>query len=494
MWQRTFGTERCPRNIGRPGTALERDGGYDFGVSGAPPAGRRRSIAAIVITAAIVAGCGNGSYGRLQGGVIAAGGDGSVVGVGPGAFSQPAANLTPDELARFRVGDAFFTPSWQEAPGTALERDGLGPTYVAAACAACHPADGVGDAPGTSGTEGPPILRFRDAADAAVAPDAYGPQIQQLAVAGVEAEASTRVTWEEVTGTYADGTPYTLRRPAVDVRDWAFGEPSARVSGPVIGPRLIGLGLLEAIPADEILARADPFDADGDGISGSASIVDSPTLGTGSLGRFGRKATQATVADQTSLAYWQDLGVTSPMHPAENCPTLQTACSSAASGGTPEISAERFADVVFYSQTLAVPVRTSAADRSVVAGEQIFTELGCASCHVPTWTTGDHAVDALEGQTIHPYTDLLLHDMGPELSDGRSDGAAGPREWRTTALWGLGLTRSVNPAAGFLHDGRAATIEEAVLWHGGEADRSRAGFVALSAGDRALVLAFLRSL
>jgi CxxC motif-containing protein (DUF1111 family) len=188
------------------------------------------------------------------------------------------------------------------------------------------------------------------------------------------------------------------------------------------------------------------------------------------------------------------MGITSPSLPNQNCPTIQIACAEAGSGGSPEISRDRLDAVIFYSQTLAVPARKGVSDASVVEGEEIFDSLRCSACHIARWTTGEHSVTALSKQTILPYTDMLLHDMGAGLSDGRSDGTASPSEWRTSPLWGLGMIRSVNPDSGFLHDGRARTIEEAVLWHGGEAAVARNGFVALDAADRERLLIFLKSL
>lgn len=212
------------------------------------------------------------------------------------------------------------------------------------------------------------------------------------------------------------------------------------------------------------------------------------------LGRFGLKGNVASVADQTAIAYLLDMGITSLVLPEENCPEVQVDCAAAPNGGVPEISQERFDDVVFYAQTLAVPGRPFAADESILDGQLLFEQIGCAGCHVQTWETGDHPVSAFVGQRIYPYTDLLLHDMGEGLSDGRADGSASATEWQTPALWGLGLTRTVNADAGFLHDGRGRTVEEAVLWHDGEAAGVTQTFKELSEDDRQLVLNFLKSL
>jgi len=422
----------------------------------------------------------------------AAGGDGTVRARGAGAFSEPAANLTDEEVAEFLVGDRFFTEAWTPAGEGPADQDGLGPTFLTTSCEGCHPADGRGSAPGEAGAE--PLLRFVDSDGSATTLDAYGVQVQRHALGGVPAEANVEVTWKIEDRLYPDGTPYSLRSPIVEVAEARFGDIAEfAASGVRIGPPLIGLGLLEAIDEAGVRANADADDTDRDGISGIASNV--PGLsGSINLGRFGLKANLATIADQAAVAYLLDLGITTPAFPNENCPSIQTMCGQAPTGGTPEISRERLAAVVFYLQTLAVPARIGLDDASVVAGESIFHDLGCAACHVPMWETGDHPVEALAQQTIYPYTDLLLHDMGRGLSDGRADGSALASEWRTAPLWGLGFTKAVNPDAGFLHDGRARSIEEAVLWHGGEAESARLGFLSLTAEQRQRLLHFLKSL
>jgi CxxC motif-containing protein (DUF1111 family) len=260
----------------------------------------------------------------------------------------------------------------------------------------------------------------------------------------------------------------------------------------MVSPRLalpiIGMGLLQAIPEDYILGLADLDDDDGDGISGRPNLV------AGALGRFGWKANVANVEQQVAAAFLGDIGITSDLAPNESCTSAQTACQEAPHGGTPEIESELFDQVVFYSKTLAVPARRDLDDPDVRAGARQFLDLGCASCHQPSHVTGDDDNPALAGQVIFPYTDLLLHDMGPDLSDVRPDGLAGGSEWRTPPLWGLGLNEAVNGHEFFLHDGRARSVEEAILWHGGEAETSKNGFVNLTAEQREQLLSFLGSL
>lgn len=455
----------------------------------------RSILAVLVVTLGVAAvSCTlSGQSSRLPTGPAAPGGDTTAKVSSAGAFSEPAANLTEEQVAMFLIGDRFFTDPWSPAGEGPDDQDGLGPTYLSPSCAGCHIADGRGNPPAVPGSS--PIIRF-------VGPDGlggtlagYGDQIQTLAIDGVEPEARVAVEWTVVEGSYLDGTVYQLRSPVISIVDEQFGDlAGATATGVRVGPPLIGLGLLEAIRADDIRTNADPNDTDGDGVSGRVSTVIDLASGDEIVGRFGLKANVGSIEDQASLAYHLDLGITTPAFPSENCPTVQLACASAPSGGMPEISADRLAAVVFYLQTLAVPAREDISRESVVAGSDLFTDLGCAACHRPSWVTGEHSIEAVSHQTIYPYTDLLLHDLGDGLGDGRPDGSASATEWRTPPLWGLGFTKAVNADAGFLHDGRARTIEEAILWHGGEAETSKNSFLSLDASQREQLLHFLKSL
>jgi len=426
----------------------------------------------LILLALVAVACRGGSYGP--------GGGGPRVPPPSSAFSFPDPALRSAEVATFRIGDRFFTEPWSPAvEGADAERDGLGPTYVATSCAGCHVRDGKATAPARGGS-----VVYRIPTDAA-----YGSQIQDRAVPGVPTEARLERTDTTEVFTYPDGATVVLHHPRYRLDAPAFGEPLAgRVGSPRSAPALIGLGLLEAVPESTVLAVADPDDTDHDGISGRPNRIG------GRLGRFGWKASQVTVLDQTAGAYHEDMGITSPVHPEENCPGPQVECRRAPSGGRPEISAERLAAVALYAATLAVPEPADPQDEAVAAGRALFEQVGCAGCHRPQLTTGTWAIAGLSGRTIRPYTDLLVHDMGPGLADAVPVEGVGAAEWRTAPLWGLGRVQMVNPEAGFLHDGRAATIEEAILWHGGEARRSRDAFTALDVTQRAALLAFLDQL
>jgi CxxC motif-containing protein (DUF1111 family) len=264
---------------------------------------------------------------------------------------------------------------------------------------------------------------------------------------------------------------------------------------PRVGPAMIGLGLLEALDEATVVALADEDDADGDGISGRPNHVWDEKRQQPMLGRFGWKANQPTIEQQTAGAFLGDIGITSPMFPTPNCPPAQTACATATSGGDPEIDQNKIDQVVYYSLLLAVPARRKVKDREVLKGKGLFAEAGCLDCHATKLVTGQLAgFPEVSGQTIHPYTDLLLHDMGEGLADHRPDFLATGTEWRTPPLWGIGLVHVVNGHTFFLHDGRARDLNEAILWHGGEAERAREAYRTMRRDDRAALLRFLESL
>jgi CxxC motif-containing protein (DUF1111 family) len=264
---------------------------------------------------------------------------------------------------------------------------------------------------------------------------------------------------------------------------------------PRVAPAMTGLGLLEAISAQDVLANADPDDQDGDGISGRPNYPVDVRTGKKTLGRFGWKANQPSLAQQSAGAFLGDIGITTSLFNSQNCSPQQAECSAASSGGDPELDDERLNEVVYYSAFLGVPARRDVHDPEALAGEELFRQVGCSSCHVETLHTGVRPeFPELSEQIIHAYTDLLLHDLGDALADGRPDYDAGGNEWRTPPLWGIGLFQDVNHHTRYLHDGRARNLEEAVLWHGGEAESSRAAFVALEASERQQLLRFLATL
>jgi len=404
------------------------------------------------------------------------------------AFTHHAAALTFDERIHFRKGLVIFERLWVPAPSrSSLNRiDGLGPLYNASACSRCHLRNGRGSSPANDRGLKNLVVRVAipGANGAPARPEpVYGRQIQTAAIPGYAAEAAMRVTYSDQTVALADGTVVQLQNPTYTANDLAYGPLHADAAfSPRVAPPMIGLGLLEAIAEDDILANADPDDRDGDGISGRAAVAPSSETGAVTLGRFGWRAEQPSVFDQAAAAFVDDIGMSTFVRPEGygDCRPAQVACREAVDGADPtEIEDYSFEMVVYFSRQIAVPMRETADDRA-------FVDAGCANCHRQSFEVPGH--DGGPAQIIQPYTDMLLHDLGDGLADGTG------HEWRTAPLWGLGLTKTVNADAGFLHDGRARTISEAILWHGGEAAAARDAVINMAPDKRQSLLDFLESL
>jgi len=459
-------------------------------------------IAALVFPGALLIACSSeedpSSY---EPGEELSGGDTTVFDEGRNAFSLAARNLKGERRDRFFVGNSMFNRGWVTAPSSTTGHDGLGPTFNANSCSSCHFKDGRGAPPASPDEEFLGLLvrlsiPGQDAHGGPLGDPNYGGQFNHRSILGVPAEGKSQVTYTEVPGTFVDGEAYSLRQPAYEFTDLAFGPLAAGLmTSARCAPFMIGLGLLEAVSEETIVSLADETDGDGDGVSGRPNYVWDPKTSSVRLGRFGWKANQPGLEQQNSGAFLGDIGITSPLFPAENCPPSQDACVSALNGGTPEIDQDKIDDVTYYSRLLAVPARRNFQDPEVLHGKELFFAAACSSCHVPKLVTG--ALDSfpeVSGQTIRPFTDLLLHDMGEALADGRPDFLATGREWRTPPLWGIGLVAIVNEHTNFLHDGRARNLTEAILWHGGEAETSRESFRSMSRDERAALLRFLESL
>lgn len=415
------------------------------------------------------------------------------------AFAQPLAGMDDEaQLERFFRGRGLFRQAWVIAPSRDEAVDGLGPLYNRISCIACHPKNGRGQAPVD---EHAPMrtllvrlsLPGRDAHGGPLPHPAYGDQLNELGIPGVRGEGRAQVHWSEKTVTLGSGESVSLRRPHLTFSELAYGplgdiRTSARVGTPVFG-----LGLLEAVSAETLQRMAD--ETKPDGVGGRVNQVWSVERQRLEPGRFGLKANQPTLDQQIASALHGDLGITSALYPQQNCAPQQVACQQAPNGGEPEADAMQLGELGFYLSHLAPPARRDRDVPQVQQGERLFAESGCTLCHRPQLRTAEHPrYPALSQRDIEPYTDLLLHDMGEGLADGREDYLAGAREWRTPPLWGLGLIERINPGAGYLHDGRARTLTEAVVWHGGEAAPARQRFIALPVQDRKALLAFLESL
>jgi CxxC motif-containing protein (DUF1111 family) len=431
------------------------------------------------------------------------GGSATVTAQNENAFALPVPTLPTGRLREFTFGNRVFNTNWVVAPASVNRFDGLGPVFNRVSCSGCHTRDGRGQPPENGAPLESMLMRISvpgSGEHGAPAPvPHYGEQLNEKAIPGVRAEGRTVVTFRERAERYADGTPYSLAVPAYRFDDLAFGPLPANVLvSPRAAPPVFGLGLLEAVPEAEILSLADPDDANGDGVSGRPNRVWSATAQSDALGRFGWKANQPGLFLQNASAALGDIGLTTRLFPHDNVAEGQEAAAHAPNGaedGEPELAEAFLQRLTFYVQTLAVPAARNVGDPQVRRGARLFARIGCTSCHTPTLHTGEYPdAPVLAHQTIHPFTDLLLHDMGEALADGRPDFLASGREWRTPPLWGIGLTCVVNRHTRFLHDGRARSIEEAILWHGGEAQRARTLFLQLDAADRAALLAFLQNL
>ncbi len=416
------------------------------------------------------------------------------------AYSKPAANLQTEQRAEFVMGNAFFNSPWVAAPATASARDGLGPLFNARSCDACHNNDGRGRPPEAGERPISLVVQFgmpgRGEHGEPLPEPHYGGNLNPFSITGSGAEGTLDIAYVERVGHFADGEPYSLRVPQYSFSDLQFGalSPDVRFS-PRVAPVVFGSGLLEAVSDEEIRKREDPDDHNGDGVSGRANIVWHRTLQRPALGRFGWKANQPDIAHQTAAAFNGEIGMTSSLQPVNNCTPIQTSCLAAPNGGEPELSEEIFARIVKYERMLGVPARRDLENPQVRRGAQMFLDAGCDGCHTPTLHTAKvPSMPWLSEQAFHPFTDLLLHDMGPGLADGREDFLASGFEWRTPPLWGLGLLRKVNGHTLLLHDGRARNVTEAILWHGGEAERSKESFRTMSKEDRAALSRFLDSL
>ena len=409
------------------------------------------------------------------------------------AFGHAVEGLNANDMYVHELGDKAIEQTFVTAP--APINSGLGPVFSNVSCISCHHNDGKGNP--TAGLVNSSLLMRlsitgSDPHGGPLAVPGFGTQLQDLAIYNTAPEASVNISYSETTITLPDGETVNLRNPTYTLLNPYIPLPADYMMSPRMAPPFFGLGLLQNIPEATLVALADESDANGDGISGKANYVWDPFQGKYMIGRFGLKANTATILTQVAGAYQQDMGITSYVFPRES------------SFGQPqydglqddvELADSLLNAAVFYVKTLAVPARREVTDPVALRGEQVFKQINCAGCHIPTMQTGvDVTLKQISNQRIHPYTDLLLHDMGPGLADNRPDFLANGNEWKTPALWGIGLFEKTNGTAFYLHDGRARTIEEAILWHDGEAAVSKNNFIQLSTSDRKALIKFIKSL
>ncbi|RYY03522.1 MAG: thiol oxidoreductase [Gammaproteobacteria bacterium] len=413
------------------------------------------------------------------------------------AFGQPLAGLSTDELESFFRGRSLFRQSWVVAPA----KDtlvGLGPLYNRISCASCHPKNGRGRAPENE-TERMQSMLVRlsvagkDEHSAPKPHPIYGNQLNEEGVPGVPGEGIASIKWQEFEMALAAGTRVPMRKPLLSFYDLHYGPLDKVQTSMRVGSPVFGLGLLQSVAQTDL----ENFEKDvkSNGVKGKINWVWNAETQEIAVGRFGLKANNPSIRTQILDALIGDLGITSHLHPNENCMPLQVECLKAPSGNNPEFSDAQLADVEFYFLDVAAPARRNSDDPVVQKGETIFREIGCAQCHRETLhTEKNNQLPHLSELEIHPYTDLLIHDMGSGLADNREDFGASGRDWRTTPLWGIGLTQLISESQSYLHDGRARTLTEAILWHDGEAKISREKFAALSRVKRDAFETFLLSL
>lgn len=423
-------------------------------------------------------------------------------------FMQQVRDLNDEEQDSFMLGKSFFTIPWIEAPSATTARDGLGPLFNSNTCINCHPKNGRASLLTKNNTLSrayvtrlsiPSRNTRLDKAELMysgfVAEDTYGSQISINGVPGVKYEAKPNLIYTRVPIIYPDGRKIFLKQPLSGVssqlKDLQYGIIHKNVSiTNRLAPALVGLGLLEKITDEQILENEDINDTNQDGISGKANIVYSPQNKDFRVGRYTYKASAASVLEQSGAAANNDMSLTNILFPNENCTKNQKECLEAPKGDnlgnsiTFDLPLKRLEAIAFYLSNLRIP-KSNITEKK---GEELFSQIGCVQCHTASFTLED-------GYKVKPFSDFLLHDMGEGLSDGRSEFKATPREWRTAPLWGIGkyiLTLKKEPD--LLHDGRAKTIEEAILWHGGEADEIKKNFMNLSQKEREKIINYIKEL
>lgn len=425
-----------------------------------------------------------------------AGGEGTTFFSDENSYIQSYTTLGASNLEHFLQGENLFNAMFQ--PLGSGVHDGLGPLFVHTSCNGCHFRNGRSQPPsGPDDLLSGLLIRLsvsgQNEHGGPLGVPGFGAQLQNRAIDGLVPEGKFTLDYVPQTITYPDGITVILHQPYINISDTYEFLPASVLKSARNASPVYGLGLLEAVTDEEILSRVDDQDTDGDYISGRVNMVWNQLTQSMQIGRFGWKASNATIIQQSAEAFNQDMGITSfLLFPSENCEG-QSNCS-AGIGTETDITLEEAELVSLYIRGLAVPAPRNLENPVVQLGKTLFSQIGCDGCHTPELTTGPSPWPELSNQIIHPYTDLLIHDLGEVLADGRPDYDASANEWRTAPLWGIGLTKIVNPDATFLHDGRANTLEEAILWHGGEAFWSRNYFMALTATERSAVIAFLESL
>ncbi len=417
------------------------------------------------------------------------------------AFGNVLSGISIQKRIAFGQGDRIFM-------NTFSDDSGLGARFNARSCSNCHFKDGRGR-PLESTTDADKdfsrgfLVRLSvEGQDEYGGPKGvfgYGGQLQDRGLEGIGGEAKVKVTYETINGMYPDGTKYTLRKPIYSFYDEKFGSLDGVMISPRVGGQTIGFGFVDALTEQQILVNADENDSDGDGISGRANYVWNLREKKTTIGKFGWKANAPTLEQQIVGALSGDMGMTTSLLPKQNCPSPQQDCNDYVNKHNIvdkiDLSDEKLAQLVMYQATLAVPIRRDVKDKDVLQGKGLFYEMNCIKCHAIGFKVEkSEMVPEINGTVFNPYSDFLLHDMGDDLADNRPDFLANGKEWRTQPLWGIGMIPTVNGHQFLLHDGRANGVEEAILWHGGEAEKSKNKFMNLTKKQREQVIKFVNTL
>ena len=422
-------------------------------------------------------------------------------------FIHPSENLDMDQQLDFWDGLSFFRDPWVTAPAVTKDRDGLGPLYNARSCKACHVRGGRGKLV-EEGIHQPMALLFRlgHATDGSYLDPIYGGQLQPFSIflnkqTSVMPEGKVQISYQKIKGVYPDGTLYQLIKPHYQLLELGYQPLSANtVVSPRYAPALYGMGLLDAINESDLLSLEDVDDLDGDGISAKYNRVPlAGKQGKHGIGRFGFKASQPSLAQQTAAAFVNDIGITNPFFTQDTCTESQTMCVLASKLGghdkALEIPEKLHKLTVFMGANIALQPTRKLKSEKAQKGRRLFYQANCHACHTPSFTTDkSYPIKALANQKIWPYTDLALHDMGEALADNKAEFQANGREWRTPPLWGVGLHSHIQGFEAYLHDGRAKTLEQAILWHGGEAETSKQQFMKFAKQERDALIYFLKQI
>jgi len=410
----------------------------------------------------------------------------------------PIDNLNDEELDKFYLGKSFFRIPWVEAPSATTARDGLGALFNANSCTSCHKKNGEGDVYNKNGfTSRSLVVRlsidsnkseYRDVLekDGFIPEPNYGSQLSINSVHGVKPEGKAEVKYQKIDIKLSENETVILNKPIVSLKNLNYGELNKSTNISLRkAPALIGLGLIELISDREILKNVDEFDKNSDGISGKANYIYSKESNKTELGRYTYKASSSSIKLQSALALHNDMGLTTDILPFENCTKSQKACLNAPKGVDIDVPNHRLEAIEFYLTNLKT--YRAKETKEFRENRELFNKIGCVKCHVDSFETK-------KGFKIAPYSDFLLHDMGEGLSDGRSEFLAEKNEWRTTPLWGISIRKKLKKNLTYLHDGRAKSLKEAILWHGGEAEASKEAFKNLPKVKREKIIKFLGEL